>query len=186
MNAILFAAKRAFQSAVRMSNAQLKEIARGLTAARFDMMYALTRYAVGEAHFGEGEMPKFETRVLERRTILQSELRQLLGVSAPVVSRMVRSLEALGWVARKRPECGDRRQREVTLTGAGFAAFRAAYGPLFHFAKRVVHRAICWGKHHDPDERFQHMAMLESYVCSLREYFRDRARLYYAWGHPED
>jgi DNA-binding MarR family transcriptional regulator len=172
MNAILFAAKRVFLGTVRFARRQLDEIAPGMTAARFDMMYALT---------GRTE----EDYKLERRTVLQSELRRVLGVSAPVVSRMLRSLEALKWITRV-PKPDDRRQRMVTLTDTGLASFRAAYALLFHVAKRVVYRAICWGKHGDPDERFTHMSTLEEYVDSLRRYFRDRARLYYSWGHPDD
>jgi hypothetical protein len=117
--------------------------------------------------------------------VRQGELRRILGVSAPVVSRMLRSLEALKWVLRERAT-DDRRQRVVTLTEQGFASFCKAYHLLFHFAKRVVYRAICWGKHGHPEERFRNMDTLESYLNSLRRYFRDRARLYYRWGHPDD
>jgi DNA-binding MarR family transcriptional regulator len=171
MNAIVFATKRVFQSAVRVANSELKLIALGLTAARFDMMFALTRRRDDK---------------MDRQTLRQSELRRILGVSAPVVSRMLRSLDALGWITRRRPRHGDQRQRDVTLTDLGFARFRAAYGLLIHFAKRIVYRAICWGLHRDRQERFRNMAMLESYLSSLRGHFRDTARLYYAWGHPDD
>jgi DNA-binding MarR family transcriptional regulator len=171
MNAIVFAAKRVFHRAVYMAGTQLNEVARGLTAARMDMMYALTR---------RGDDDR-----LERRSAYQSELRRLLGVSAPVVSRMLRSLEALGWISRRRV-LGDRRRREVSLTDTGFASFCRAYHLIFHFAKRVVHRAICWGRHGNRNERFRHMSTLEQYLDSLRRYFRDTARLYYRWGHPDD
>jgi hypothetical protein len=30
------------------------------------------------------------------------------------------------------------------------------------------------------------MATLEGYLGCLRSRFRDRARLYYPWGHPDD
>ena len=172
MNANLFASKRVFLSAVRFARTQLEPVAYGLTAARFDMMYALTT---------RGDDCRFE-----RTTIYQSQLRRLLGVSAPVVSRMLRSLEELGWVTRKRPFLGDQRQRSVTLTEAGLAYFRAAHKALFRMVERIVYRAICWGKHDDAGERFQHMSMLEEYLSSLRRYFRDTARLYYPWGHPDD
>jgi DNA-binding MarR family transcriptional regulator len=170
MNAILFAAKRVFHRAVRVSGTQLSDVARGLTPARLDMMYALTEREGGQ---------------LERLSVGQSELRRLLGVSAPVVSRMLRSLEALGWITRRRM-LGDGRQLRVTLTDAGFSAFCRGYHLLFHFAKRVVYRAICWGRHGDMQQRFRHMSTLEEYLDSLREYFRDTARLYYRWGHPDD
>jgi hypothetical protein len=51
---------------------------------------------------------------------------------------------------------------------------------------RIVYRAICFGKHLSADARFRHMETLESYLSSLRERFRDTARLDYPWGHPDD
>jgi DNA-binding MarR family transcriptional regulator len=173
MNAIFFAAKRVFHGALRVSRPQLQSVARGLTSARFDMMYALTTPVRGPLKF-----ERYETR--------QSDLRKTLGVTATVVSRMLRSLEVLGWVTRRRSSAGDRRQLHVTLTEAGLSCIRTAYKMLFRFAERVVYHAICWGKHRDPNERFLHMDRLESYLRSLRAYCRDRARLYYAWGHPDD
>jgi DNA-binding MarR family transcriptional regulator len=98
---------------------------------------------------------------------------------------MLRSLEALGWITRRRM-LRDGRQLRVTLTDAGFELFCRAYHLLFHFAKRVVYRAICWGKHGDREQRFQHMSKLEEYLDGLRRYLRDTARLYYRWGHPDD
>ena len=69
-----------------------------LTAARFDLLDSLA-----------------STRRGERR---QSDLRRRLGVTAPTVSRMVKSLVALGYVTRTiAPE--DTRQRYVTLTAEG-------------------------------------------------------------------
>ena len=172
MNAILFACKRVFHGAVRIGRAPLQSVAPGLTAARFDMMFALAGQPVVADQFGDGRM-------------LQSQLRKTLGVSAPVVSRMLRSLEALGWVTRRRSEY-DRRQREVALTEAGLECIRSAYRLLVRIAQRMVYRAICWGKQRDRDERLIHMATLESYLSSLRSYCRDTATLYYHWGHPDD
>jgi DNA-binding MarR family transcriptional regulator len=173
MNAIMFATKRAFLSGVRITRPSVQSVAHGLTAARFDMMYALTQWS--------GDRDKFY-----RVTIRQSHLRRILDVCAPVVSRMLRSLEALGWVMRERPRCGDRRQRHVTLTDAGLECVRRAYKLLYRVADRIVTRAICRGKHHDREERFRQMDTLEGYLRSLREYYRDRARLLYSWGHPDD
>jgi DNA-binding MarR family transcriptional regulator len=173
MNAIFFASKRVFHGAVRVTRQSLRAVAPGLTAARFDMMYALTRRS--------GKQGKFD-----RREIRQSELRQTLGVSAPVVARMLRSLEALGWITRRRPAHGDQRQRQVTLTEKGIVCIREAYKLNFRIAERIVYHAICWGKHHDAGERLVHMETLEGYLRSLRQYCRDGARLYYPWGHPDD
>jgi DNA-binding MarR family transcriptional regulator len=172
MNAIFFGCKRVFHGAVRISRAPLHSVAPGLTAARFDMMCALVRQ-------------RFSTEAFQGGWALQSDLRKALGVSAPVVSRMLRSLEALGWVTRRRSE-RDGRQRDVGLTESGFTCIRSAYKLLVRIAQRIVYRAICWGKHRDVDERFFNMGTLESYLNSLRSYCRDTATIYYAWGHPDD
>jgi DNA-binding MarR family transcriptional regulator len=172
MNAIFFASKRVFHGALRVTRQPLQSVAPGLTSARFDMMYALTTEVRGPDKFGG-------------RELRQSDLWKTLGVTPTVVSRMLRSLEALGWVTRRRCSPGDKRQRYVTLTEAGLTCIRTAYKLLFRFAERIVYHAICWGKHRDPYERFIHMDRLESYLGSLRAYCRDRARLYYSWGHPD-
>jgi DNA-binding MarR family transcriptional regulator len=172
MNAIFFASKRVFQGALRVTRQPLQSVAPGLTSARFDMMYGLTTRVRGPLKFDRWETP-------------QSHLWKKLGVTATVVSRMLRSLEALGWVTRRRPPFGDRRQRYVTLTDSGLACIRTAYKLLFRFAERIVYHAICWGKHRDANERFLHMDRLEGYLRSLRRYCRDTARIYYAWAHPD-
>jgi DNA-binding MarR family transcriptional regulator len=173
MNAIFFACKRVFHGAVRIGREPLQSVAPGLTAARFDMMFVLAGQPLEADQF-------------RRDGMLQSELRQILGVSAPVVTRMLRSLEALGWVARYRNEYGDQRQRTVVLTEAGLACIRSAYKLVVRIAKRIVDRAICWGNHRDADARFFHMDTLECYLRRLRAYCRDTARLCYRWGHPDE
>jgi DNA-binding MarR family transcriptional regulator len=118
-------------------------------------------------------------------TTYQREVQRALGVSASVVSRMLRSLERLGWVIRKR-SASDRRQFEVTLSQAGTACIREAYAALKSAAKRLVYLAICFGRHRDPGQRFVHMETLESYLGTMRKQWFDTAQLYYRWGHPDD
>ena len=60
MNAILFGLKRAFQASIRFTRPMVAAF--GLTAARFDMLYAIK---------------------LAKYGIKQSELRRTLGVTAP-------------------------------------------------------------------------------------------------------
>src|SRR5581483_6609271 len=91
-----FATKRAFHGILRITRRPLAAL--GLTPARFDMLYVL--YA------GMGQWA------------LQSTIRRLLGVTAPTVSRMLRSLEQLGFVKRMRCEV-DKRDRVVELTELG-------------------------------------------------------------------
>jgi DNA-binding MarR family transcriptional regulator len=173
MNAIFFSAKRVFHGAVRVTRKSLLSVKPGLTAARFDMLFALTERTHSRDKLG-------------RRNCLQSGLRAILGVSAPVVSRMVRSLEALGWLTRTRSLGRDRRQILVSLTEAGLGCIRQAFELLFRAAERIVYRAICFGRHRDDCIRLQRMDMLESLLGELRDYCGDTATLYYAWGHPDD
>ena len=134
MHAIFFATKRAFHGGLRITRPRFQSVARGMTGARFDMMYALTRSIPGPHKFSNA------------RYVLQSDLRKILGVTAPVVSRMLRSLEALGWVTRERCLHGDRRQRKVSLTKEGLKYFRKAHKRVSRFCARVVTRALCWGR----------------------------------------
>ena len=108
MHALYFRLKRAFQSTLRSSRPALRHY--GLTPARFDLLYAIQ----GEDHF---------QRQREPPSMWQSTLRRALGVTAPTVSRMLRSLEELGLV-RRRVDGFDTRQRVVELTRQGYALLR--------------------------------------------------------------
>ena len=169
MNAVAFGTKRAFHGFVRVTRKGLASV--GLTAARFDMMYAIRRCTGYDRQLG---------------AVTQRELRKKLGVSAPVVSRMLRSLEQLKLVVRERLARGDRRQRWVSLTATGRACICKACRMLLRGAQRFVFEAICFGTHRDRWQRFIHMEQLESYLNVLRRNFGDRATLYYPWGHPDD
>jgi DNA-binding MarR family transcriptional regulator len=170
MNAIGFGAKRVFHGFLRVTRKALAAL--GLTAARFDMLSAVLEH---------------DWKPVGPPQVLQSELRRELGVSAPVVSRMLRALEELGWVRREKAHGGeDRRQRWVLLTELGEAVIREAQKLIVRGVRRLVYEAICFGKHRDPGARFTHMDRLESYLRVLRREFGDTATLYYPWGHPDD
>ena len=170
VNAITFGTKRAFQGFLRVTRKPLA--AMGLTAARFDVLWALL--AVGRT---EGSSVG----------VWQSELRKMLGVTAPVVTRMLQSLERLGLVRRHRELRGvDRRQVCVWLTDAGKECIQQARGVMIRAMRKLVFVAICSGQHRDPDKRLVHMDRLEGYLRSLRRKFGDRATLYYPWGCPDD
>jgi DNA-binding MarR family transcriptional regulator len=96
MHAIFFGLKRAHHGALRITRDVLARM--GLTAARFDMLYALQSQ--------------------RRAGMLQSEVRRILGVCRATASRMLASLEELGLVKRE-PYPHDRRQRLVLLTERG-------------------------------------------------------------------
>lgn len=102
MNAIYFGAKRVFYAMMRVARRGFASM--GLTAARFDLLFAL--HQVGGA-------------------TQQRAIRNGLGVSRTVVSRMVRSLEKLGYVTRERYPL-DRRQITVWLTWQGRMLMRKA------------------------------------------------------------
>jgi DNA-binding MarR family transcriptional regulator len=165
MNAIAFGTKRAFHGFLRVTRKVLATV--GLTAARFDVLHPLLNQR------GDYSYP-----------VLQDELRRKLGVTAGVVSRMLGALEQLGLVRRRRAH--DRRRRVVELTERGMACMRRARRLLLQGVRRIVWDAICFGRHHNPEQRFLHMQQLESYLDVLRRDFGDTATLYYPWGHPDD
>jgi DNA-binding MarR family transcriptional regulator len=184
MNAILFGTKRAFHRFVSVTRRPLQSF--GLTAARFDMLFALMSDRPYAKLLGGATM--------------QSDLRRTLGVSASVVSRMLRALEALGLIRRRRG-ISDRRQREVRLTRVGLVRIRDAYQSLRRAVQRLTETALCAGdaalgdgggenrfdwKHRDKNLCFWQMLTLDDLLTALRRYFGDASTLEYYWGHPDD
>lgn len=96
MDDLLFAYKRVHLAGNR--NALKLLVAFNVTPARFDLM----RLLYGNAN---------------TFSMQQSWLRAQLGVARATVSKMLKSLEKLGWVERKTDEY-DRRTKRVTLTPA--------------------------------------------------------------------
>jgi DNA-binding MarR family transcriptional regulator len=175
MNAILFGLKRAFHGTLRVTRKMLSRL--GLTAARFDMLYALPHRARSA---GKG--------------MRQSALRRQLGVSRPTVSRMLASLEELGLVVR-RPDSIDRRQIFVALTKAGRVLIREAIHVFIRsgYIQLAVDTALCaeagepatrncW---YDESECLTAMDTLDGLLSKVRREFGDFATLYYRW-HPDD
>ncbi len=170
MNAHFFGTKRAFHAILRITRKPLASF--GLTAARYDMLYAIY-----------GGVPKPESESSYYLTE-QGELRRKLGVHKSVVSRMVRSLEEIGLVARRRGY-RDRRRRWVELTKAGIARLRDAARCLARASRRLLCMAICFGRWKDREARFRHMSDYESYLSVIRREYGDAAWLVYSW-HPDD
>lgn len=164
MNAIFFGLKRAFHSSLRVGRPLLTSL--GLTAARFDLLYAIRQ--------------EMSCR------ILQSRLRRVLGVTAPTVSRMVTSLAALGLVKRTR-SMFDKRQRYVELTTEGLASLdhavtEAIETGIVHLA---VDSALAGDKWHDDDGTcLLEMDIAESVLRRIRRAFLDAACVQYLW-HPD-
>ncbi len=111
MHPLIFGMKRMFLRSVAITRMYTGQ--HHLTPARFDMLVAIRRG-------GEG--------------IVQRVARGQLGVRSPTVSRMMASLEKLGYIRRwKYPP--DRRHRWVELTESGRQVIDAAqsdltYGPF--------------------------------------------------------
>ena len=167
MHQIAFATKRAFHGFLRGTRKLFA--AYGLTPARFDLLYAIVGGGPIEPHSSS----------------YQSALRKQLGITAPVVSRMLGALERLGWIRREKGH-GDRRQRIVRLTAEGRARMLAARRVVLRTVERIVTAAVCLRHPRDQDERLQKMDRLEGYLGLLRRDLGDRATLYFRWGHPDD
>jgi DNA-binding MarR family transcriptional regulator len=167
MHAIFFGLKRAHHGALRITRKALA--AMGLTAARFDLLYAVKKV---------------------RRGMIQSALRKVLGVSRATVSRMLASLEELGLV-RRTPYEGDRRQKLVELTGKGWWRISRAHRHFTRsgWAQLAIDSALS-GKYHD--DRWCNeaacaaaTASLEVMLGEIRQEFRDFATLDYPSGPDE-
>ena len=178
MNTVTFGAKRAFLSSVGFTRGVLRAIAPGLTAARYDLMYAMTEGPTRASRFRESNSA---TR--------QSDVRRKLGVSAQTVSRMVRSLIELGWVKRIDPRGRDRRQRWLALTREGADHMRAAFLMPARFLKRLMYRAL---RYRSPP---YHGRLIAGYIAMgemaarldrVREECRDTATLWYWYPSPDD
>jgi DNA-binding MarR family transcriptional regulator len=180
VNAIFFGLKRAYHGTLRVTRCMLARI--GLTAARFDMLYALPH---GGFRAGKG--------------MRQSLLRRRLGVSRPTVSRMLASLEELGLVTRK-PDENDRRQVFVALTLAGRRLLRRAKRTFIEsgYIQLAVDTALGaessggtsgnrWrtNRWYDDSHCLVETDRLEGILGKVRYAFGDFATLHYRW-HPDD
>jgi DNA-binding MarR family transcriptional regulator len=168
MNAHFFGTKRAFHGILRITRKPLASF--GLTAARYDLLFAV---------FGSVPKPDRSGCLTSQR-----ELPRKLGVHKSVVSRMLRSLERIGLVARRRFQ-RDRRQYWVELTQAGRELFRDAARCLARASTRLLCMAICFGRWRSQKERFRRMSDYEHYLNAMRLQYADTAWLSYRW-HPDD
>ena len=166
MHALFFGTKRAFHATLRILRKPLKTF--GLTSARFDLLWILQRSHDASAR--------------------QSKLRKELGVTAPTVTRMVKSLEALGIVRTER-DWYDRRQRVVRLTKEGLARIRAAIECFMRgrIPRKILDRAFGHGERGTKRAGviFQRMCEYEELLRRIRDMCGDTARLHYDW-HPDD
>jgi DNA-binding MarR family transcriptional regulator len=159
MNRLFFSLKRAYQATLRFSRRALRDT--GLTAARYDLLHAL---------------PK-------KRSMRQRDLERVLGVTRATVSRMVGSLEELGFV-RREVDPDDRRCKIVWLTEEGAARLEAAYKKVVK--PGWVRFALDWTlgprRHGDifpPRFCFKEMWELDQRLWPIRRGFADTGSLSY-------
>jgi DNA-binding MarR family transcriptional regulator len=166
MHGIFFGLKRAHQSTLRIARPMLSKV--GLTAARFDLLYALK----------------------DRRSgMLQGRLQRTLGVSRATVSRMLSSLEDLGLVKREVDD-GDRRRKRVILTPLGRERIVMAHKQLTRsgWAQLAIDSALGSEGRSESWCRgpcIQQMALLDDLLGALRLGFYDTGNLDYPWDPPE-
>jgi DNA-binding MarR family transcriptional regulator len=158
MDAILFGMKRAHMVLQqRLAAPMLAPCA--LTPARFDTLYAIAQ---------------------EQRGDTQERIRQMLGISAPTLSRMLGVLERLLFITRGPFRRG--RRRSAKLTSLGRAVLR-------HATKRTMRRRVVRDRvdavvHKWATGRYEAREHLD-YVCKqIRAALNDRATLLYWWPRP--
>ncbi len=144
MHRVFFGLKRAYYASLGLTRRTLRDM--GLTAARMDLLYVIHKKG--------------------RHGILQSDLWRTLGVCPSVVSRMLKRLEAMGYV-RSGVVPGYVRKREVFLTVRGRArilrAIRQFIGWGFaELALRCVLEPRAW-----PNEWLANVAL-----CTFCKYLR--------------
>lgn len=102
MDLVLFRAKRTHFSYTAHANRRVREWR--LTAGRIDLLVC------------------HRSELLRHGAVYQSHLRARLAVTRATICIMLRRMERLDLIQRRRSE-GDRRQVVVTVTAAGYAAF---------------------------------------------------------------
>ena len=167
MHAILFGLKRAYWGSIANSRRPLLEHQPHLTAARFDLLHVVQKSPM--------------------KYVRQSRLPGALGVCRPVVTRMLKSLVALGWVTRERSKT-DRRTYDVRLTEGGAKMIDFAYHRFVRSvrARRWVHQALLgMEKWPDMGAAFEAVEAVEYWLKRLRKAWKAGGTLYYPW-HPDD
>jgi DNA-binding MarR family transcriptional regulator len=116
MNPVIFGSKQFYLGTLRFTRELLTPF--GITPARFNMLIAIT-------NANRAPDPQRDPDRSVRPGLAQRELRTILGVSGPTISRMLRSLEILGFVVRT-PHPWKRRQKWVAVTAAALHRVHAA------------------------------------------------------------
>jgi DNA-binding MarR family transcriptional regulator len=160
MHFMAFAFKRAHYTSLRLGRQYAKPF--GLTPARFDMLYAIRR----------------------EKNRSQAFLARTLGVAGVTVSRMLRKLEALGFVRRRGPEWPDRRVKRVRITKLGRRHLHLVLRKLKRWPMQFAFmRAVYCEKRFS---RFLALDDAHTLVCDMTKRLGDGASLDYPTWHPDD
>ena len=156
MHQIFFSVKRVHLRVVEVSKRLLKKY--GLTPARFDLLRVI------DAH-GPHPVP-------------QAKIRALLGVSAATVSRMLISLEKLGFVERSASKV-DARNLLVSLTIYGFNKVDEALVSLVGMgrAEQMARRGVAF----EPKLALLRMRLLQKHLNSMRRVYGDDSPFVHPW-----
>jgi DNA-binding MarR family transcriptional regulator len=156
MHAMFFGFKRAHWRVVGITRQLLRGIV--LTPARFDMMRIIAMH---------GE-----------HGVLQAKIRDLLGVSAPTVSVMLRALELLGFVKRSR-FVRDARHLLVKITEVGKEQVGYAIDRLIKsgVADELAGNALS----RDPEVGAAEVERVRGYLRRIRQNYADPAPFEDPW-----
>ena len=159
MHPLFHSFKRMYWSSMRFARDWAKEY--GLTPARIDMLILI------DHHNG----------------VLQRDIHEILDVVEPVVSRMLKSLEKLGYIARSFSE-DDGRMKWVRLTGRGWRRLRLVVSELLYagFTERCVRILVA------PHALTKHvtaqaMRRAREFTRHQREYLQDNSTHMYPAYH---
>jgi DNA-binding MarR family transcriptional regulator len=142
----------------------------GLTAARFDLLYLIRSQTYW--------MPAS-----------QGDLHRILGVCRSVISRMLKSLEALGYVRRERCDY-DGRRRVVSLTKVGRARILRGIRQFMTWGfvrlglASVLVDEAARGAWWDDGKALSALDDADAFFRKLRDGFGDTATLKYPPWHP--
>jgi DNA-binding MarR family transcriptional regulator len=172
MHAIFFGVKRVHIEAVRLTGHIIRMSA--LTPARFDLMRLVQLHPDG---------------------LHQSVVPWLLGVTAPVVSRMLKALQKLGFVEREKDQA-DGRCLIIRITERGKVAVGMAKQETLvnREAERTAARVVTADRRlvsKTPQEREEiiagarrELATFDSLLLSIRHALFDRAPYHHPWQVP--
>ena len=155
MHAMFFGIKRVHLRVVHITRTLLRDIP--LTPARFDMMRIIELHEHG---------------------VPQGNIQYLLGVSAPTVSVMLKSLEKLGFVVRERMS-RDGRCLLVQATALGLKTVRAALARLV--GSGIADRMAGLGLASDPDIARPAVELCRSVLSKMRKTYGDAAPFEHPW-----